>query len=94
LDEATNGYKPIDERRQKMRDEEKVVPNEDDVDREGRRKSRRMGSNLPPAEQPEDPTGDQTEEDESSSTPSTSSHVDQAPERPTETQTEPWPRPR
>jgi hypothetical protein len=77
-----------------MRDEEKVVPDEDDVDREGRPKSRSMGSNLPPVEQPQNPTGEPAEDDETSSTPSTTSRVDGAPERPSDTQTEPWPRPR
>lgn len=77
-----------------MREEEKVVPDEDDVDIDGRPKTRTAGGDPVPPAEPENSSDDPTEDEATSRTPSTSSEIDDAPERATETQSEPWPRPR
>ena len=83
-----------------MRDDQKVVPYEDDVDIDGRPKTRTgihgapSSPENPSAGTPEEPADGLPAEDGTVPTPSTASELDDAPGKPSETLTESWPRPR
>jgi hypothetical protein len=77
-----------------MQDEEKVVPYEDEVDIDGRPKTRKLSGDPLAAGDPQETDDDPTKDEETSATPSVSADEDEAPEKASETLTEPWPRPR